>query len=173
MHRFYKHQADLNIANPEVREELEKVMGFWLQLGVSGFRLDAVPFLIEYRGVPAEQQPKEDPHAYLSRMREFLSWRRAEAMMLAEANITMDEVDEFFGPAGERLHMIFNFMLNQHAFLALARRDAEPIRRVMASTPPIPPQAQWASFLRNHDELDLGRLSEQERGEVLDRKSVV
>ncbi|MDQ4137099.1 MAG: alpha-amylase family protein [Pseudomonadota bacterium] len=166
MHRFYEHQADLNIANPAVREEIEKVMGFWLQLGVSGFRLDAVPFLIEYRGVPAEQQPKQDPHLYLKDMRDFLTWRRAEAMMLAEANITMDQVDEYFGPQGDRLHVIFNFMLNQHLFLALARGDAEPIRRVMARTPAIPHSAQWATFLRNHDELDLGRLTDAERTEA-------
>jgi maltose alpha-D-glucosyltransferase / alpha-amylase len=167
MHRFYPHQADLNVANPEVREELEKIMGFWLQLGVSGFRLDAVPFLIEYRGVPEEERPKEDPHEYLDRMRDFASWRRAEAMLLAEANITMDQVDEYFGPTGDRLHMIFNFMLNQNLFLALSRNDAEPIRRVMAQTPAIPAKSQWASFLRNHDELDLGRLTNSERGEVL------
>jgi maltose alpha-D-glucosyltransferase/alpha-amylase len=166
MHRFYKHQADLNIANPAVREELDKAMGFWLQLGVSGFRLDAVPFLIEYRGVPAAEQPKEDPHQYLDRMRDFASWRRAEAMLLAEANITMDQVDEYFGPSGDRLHMIFNFMLNQHTFLSFARKDAEPIRRVMANTPPIPPKSQWTNFLRNHDEIDLGRLSDAERHEV-------
>ncbi len=166
MHRFYKHQADLNIANPEVREELERVMGFWLQLGVSGFRLDAVPFLIEYRGVPAEEKPKDDPHQYLGELRTFISWRRAEAMLLAEANITMDQVDEYFGPSGDRLHMIFNFMLNQNLFLALSRKDAEPIRRVMAQTPAIPPKSQWATFLRNHDELDLGRLSDSERSEV-------
>ncbi len=166
MHRFYPHQADLNVANPEVREELEKVMGFWLQLGVSGFRLDAVPFLIEYRGIPEEERPKEDPHEYLDRVRDFASWRRAEAILLAEANITMDQVDEYFGPTGDRLHMIFNFMLNQNLFLALSRNDAEPIRRVMAQTPPIPPKSQWASFLRNHDELDLGRLADSERAEV-------
>jgi maltose alpha-D-glucosyltransferase/alpha-amylase len=166
MHRFYEHQADLNIANPEVREELERIMGYWLQLGVSGFRLDAVPFLIEYRGLPAHQQPKQDPHHYLTELRNFISWRRAEGMMLAEANITMDQVDEYFGKTGDRLHMIFNFMLNQHLFLAFARNDAEPIRRVMARTPAIPPKAQWASFLRNHDELDLGRLSEAERAET-------
>jgi maltose alpha-D-glucosyltransferase/alpha-amylase len=166
MHRFYKHQADLNITNPEVREELEKVMGFWLQLGVSGFRLDAVPFLIEYRGLPAEAQPKDDPHRYLDSMRDFVSWRRAEGMLLAEANIPMDQVDRYFGPSGDRLHMIFNFMLNQNLFLALARNDAEPIRRVMAQTPAIPPKSQWASFLRNHDEIDLGRLTDAERNEV-------
>jgi maltose alpha-D-glucosyltransferase/alpha-amylase len=86
-------------------------------------------------------------------------------MMLAEANIKMDQVDEFFGD-GDRLHVIFNFMLNQHTFLALARDDAEPIRRIMKKTPAIPPKAQWATFLRNHDELDLGRLSKKERQEV-------
>jgi maltose alpha-D-glucosyltransferase/alpha-amylase len=166
MHRFYKHQADLNIANPEVKEEIQKVMGFWLQLGVSGFRLDAVPFLIEYRGIPESQQPKEDPHKFLTELRDFLSWRRAEAVLLAEANITMDQVDEYFGAEGDRMHLIFNFTLNQHLFLALARHDAEPIRRTMAQTPPLPPKAQWASFLRNHDELDLGRLSDGEREEA-------
>ncbi|HEV7254756.1 MAG TPA: alpha-amylase family glycosyl hydrolase, partial [Mesorhizobium sp.] len=166
MHRFYKHQADLNIANPEVREEIERVMGFWLQLGVSGFRLDAVPFLIEHRGLPPSEKPDRDPHAYLGDLRRFLSWRRAQAAFLAEANIAMDEVDEYFGPGGDRLHMIFNFMLNQHLFLGFARGDAEPIRRVLKSSPPLPPTAQWASFLRNHDELDLGRLTEAERQEV-------
>jgi maltose alpha-D-glucosyltransferase/alpha-amylase len=165
MHRFYQHQADLNIANPAVKEELQRIMGLWLQLGVSGFRLDAVPFLIEYRGLPEEEKPKSDPHQYLTEMRDFLSWRKARAVLLAEANITMDQVDEYFGAEGDRMHLIFNFMLNQHLYLAMARRDAEPIRRVMEKTPPIPPKSQWASFLRNHDELDLGRLSEEERAE--------
>ena len=161
LHRFYPHQADLNITNPEVKAEIEKVMGFWLQLGVSGFRIDAVPFLIEYKGVPEHEHPGDDPHAYLDEMRAFLSWRRAEAVMLAEANIENDKVDDYFGATGDRMHMIFNFMLNQHVFLAFARGDAEPIRRAMAEIPPIPPKAQWASFLRNHDEIDLGRLTER------------
>jgi maltose alpha-D-glucosyltransferase/alpha-amylase len=166
MHRFYKHQADLNIANPEVREELDRVMGFWLQLGVSGFRLDAVPFLIEHRGLPKHEQPQRDPHEYLSHLRDFLSWRKAEAILLAEANIPMDQVDEYFGPSGDRMHLIFNFMLNQHVFLSFVRKDAEPIRKVMRDTPCIPFEGQWASFLRNHDEIDLGRLSDAERQEV-------
>src|SRR5687768_5132963 len=130
MHRFYKHQADLNIANPEVREELDRVMGYWLELGVSGFRVDAVPFLIEYLGLPEEEQPDRDPHLYLTHMRDFLSWRRAEAMLLAEANITLDQTDEYFGD-GDRMQMIFNFMLNQHLFLALVRGDAGPIRKIL------------------------------------------
>lgn len=163
LHRFYDHQADLNIANPEVREEIERIMGFWLQLGVSGFRVDAVPFLVEYLGL-AEQQPT-DPHSYLAELRDFLTWRRAEAIMLAEANITMDEVTDYFGD-GDRMHMIFNFLLNQHVFLALARDDAEPIRGIIRTSPEISRKSQWAVFLRNHDELDLGRLSEVERAEA-------
>jgi maltose alpha-D-glucosyltransferase/alpha-amylase len=164
MHRFYKHQPDLNIANPEVREEIERIMGFWLQIGATGFRLDAVPFLIEYRGVDAPAD-RPDPHHYLVEMRDFLDWREAEAVLLAEANIEMTDLDEYFG-TGDRLQMIFNFLLNQHLFLALARGKAEPVTRTMRSTPAIPKIAQWGSFLRNHDELDLGRLTKEERGET-------
>ncbi|MDJ0388885.1 alpha-amylase family protein [Roseomonas sp. E05] len=164
MHRFFKYQPDLNITNPEVREEIERIMGFWLQLGVSGFRIDAAPFLIEYRGV---QPPpgRQDPHHYLTEMREFLSWRQAEAMILAEANIPDEEIDEYFGD-GDRLHMIFDFMLNQNTFLALARQSAAPVAARLAKAVEIPATAQWATFLRNHDEVDLGRLSEAERQEV-------
>ncbi len=167
LHRFYKHQADLNIANPEVREEIDKIMGFWLQLGVSGFRIDAVPFLIEYLGL--DKPPARDPADYLSDMRRFLSWRKAESVLLAEANVTMKDVTDYFGADGNRMHMVFNFMLNQHVFLAKARQDAEPIRRVMSMMPDLPVEGQWGSFLRNHDELDLGRLSSQERREVCEQ----
>ncbi|HZH28998.1 MAG TPA: alpha-amylase family protein [Azospirillaceae bacterium] len=163
-HRFYEHQADLNIACPAVRDEIESIMGFWLQLGVSGFRVDAVPFLIEYEGVDVPPG-REDPHAYLTEMREFISWRKAEGILLAEANIPFDQADEYFG-RGDRLHMMFNFMLNQHTFLALARGDPAPVAQTLAAMPRIPGNAQWAAFLRNHDELDLGRLSDAERAEV-------
>jgi len=164
MHRFFRHQADLNITTPAVREEIERIMGFWLRLGVSGFRVDAVPFLVEYRGVePPDGRP--DPHRYLTELRDFLDWRKASAVLLGEANIPMDSLDEYVGD-GDRLHMIFNFLLNQHSFLALARGAMEPIARVMRATPPMPALAQWASFLRNHDELDLGRLTDEERREV-------
>jgi maltose alpha-D-glucosyltransferase/alpha-amylase len=98
-------------------------------------------------------------------MRNFLEWRKAEAMMLAEANIPLDQTDEYFG-TGDRMNMIFNFMLNQHLFLALARGNADPIRKIMKKMPPIPEIAQWGTFLRNHDELDLGRLSKKHRQEV-------
>jgi maltose alpha-D-glucosyltransferase / alpha-amylase len=165
LHRFYKWQADLNITNPEVREELDRTMGYWLELGVSGFRVDAAPFIIEYLGVPEQKRPETDPHLYLNHLQDFLSWRRAEAVLLAEANIAIDEVDNYFG-GGERLNMIFNFMLNQSLFLALAQQSADPLRNILSRMPKIPAQAQWATFLRNHDELDLGRLPENEREEV-------
>ncbi|KQT88172.1 alpha-amylase family protein [Aurantimonas sp. Leaf443] len=163
-HRFYEHQADLNIANPEVREEIERIMGFWLELGVSGFRIDAAPFVLEDL---AKLEDGTDPHAYLAELQGFLSWRRAEAMLLAEANITMDEADEYFG-SGDRLHVIFNFPLNQKLFLALARGDGEPVRAQLKALPALPAVGQWATFLRNHDEIDLGRLAEDERQEVFD-----
>ncbi|MCW4116119.1 alpha-amylase family protein [Aurantimonas sp. MSK8Z-1] len=161
-HRFYKHQADLNIDNPAVREEIERIMGFWLALGVSGFRIDAVPFLIE--GL-TEADGSRDPHRYLSEMRQFLAWRKAEAILLAEANIPMDEADDYFG-SGDRMNLIFNFPLNQRLFLSLARREAEPVKNMLKSLPDIAHVGQWATFLRNHDEIDLGRLNDEERQEV-------
>ncbi len=161
-HRFYEHQADLNIANPAVREEIQRIMGFWLALGVSGFRIDAAPFMLE--GLEG------DPHAYLAELQSFLSWRRAEAILLAEANIPMEEADEYFGD-GDRLHLIFNFPLNQRLFLGLARQEAAPVAEMLESLPDIPAIAQWATFLRNHDEIDLGRLSDDEREEVFSAPS--
>ncbi len=161
-HRFYEHQADLNIANPAVREEIERIIGFWLELGVSGFRMDAVPFMLEDL---SEAHSGWKPHSYLSELQTFASWRQAGAILLAEANILMEEADDYFG-TGDRLHVIFNFPLNQNLFLALARQDATPVAKFLAELPTIAPVAQWATFLRNHDELDLGRLSDAEREEV-------
>jgi maltose alpha-D-glucosyltransferase/alpha-amylase len=165
-HRFYEFQPDLNMANPRVREEIRKVMGFWLELGVSGFRVDAAPFLIDMEG--AQVHPDEDPYQYLSDMRSFLSWRSRDAILLAEANVPMDTVTRYFG-GGTRFHMIFNFWLNQHLFLALAQEQAGPIREALAAAPKLPAMCQWGTFLRNHDEIDLGRLAEQERQFVFSR----
>ena len=165
-HRFYKHQADLNIANPEVREEILRIMGFWLELGVSGFRIDAVPFILEDLTKPgAAKAVGGSPYDYLFEMRQFLSWRRAEAILLAEANIPMEQADEYFGE-GDRLNLVFNFPLNQNLFLALAKGDAAPVRDFLKELPDIPQTAQWATFLRNHDEIDLGRLSDDDRQTV-------
>ena len=162
-HRFYKHQPDLNIANPAVREEICKIMGFWLALGVSGFRVDAAPFLIELRGL--ENVDVTDPYQYLREFRDFLSWRRGDAVLLAEANVAMDRIPDYFGD-GNKLHMLFNFMANQQLFLALAREQALPLIEGLYKLPAIPETGQWANFLRNHDELDLGRLSETQREQV-------
>jgi maltose alpha-D-glucosyltransferase/alpha-amylase len=164
LHRFYAHQPDLNIANPEVRAEIERVMGFWLRLGVSGFRIDAAPFLIEHKGIDGAET-ETDPHAYLRDFRDFLSWRRGDALLLAEANVAPEKAPEYFGD-GDRLHMLFNFVLNQHLFLALAREAKAPLERGMLLPPEPPAAGQWATFLRNHDELALARLTEAQREEI-------
>jgi maltose alpha-D-glucosyltransferase/alpha-amylase len=162
-HRFYDHQPDLKFANPEVQEEIESIMGFWLELGISGFRLDAAPFLIELKGThPAGTH---DPYRYLRGLRDVLSWRRGGTILLPEANVSTEEFMKYFGD-GDRMHMLFAFLINQYTFLALARQDAEPLRCILETLPHIPPPSQWATFLRNHDELDLGRLSASEREEV-------
>jgi maltose alpha-D-glucosyltransferase/alpha-amylase len=163
-HRFYEYQPDLNIANPAVREEIQKVMGFWLQLGISGFRMDAAPFVIEMKGVKDPNVP--DPLFYLNDMRNFLSWRSTSAMMLAEANLEPKRITDYFGEDDERFHMLFNFWLNQHLFAAMATERADPVVQAAKKLPKIPSMGQWGNFLRNHDEIDLGRLSEEDRQAV-------
>lgn len=171
LHRFYKHQADLNIANPAVREEIFRIMGYWLELGVWGFRVDAVPFLIEYKGL--DEEPGRNPMLLLSEMRDFLSWRRAGAIMMAEANVDRERVPDYFGGRSfgqdERMHMVLDFPLNQALWLAFARGEAEPVKKALRSRPEgCEPMIQWATFLRNHDELSLDKLTETERQEVYD-----
>jgi maltose alpha-D-glucosyltransferase/alpha-amylase len=161
-HRFYRHQPDLNLGNPAVREEIRKIMGFWLELGVSGFRVDAAPFLIERKGIQPADVEARRPHTFFRYMRGFLSWRRGDAALLAEANILPAEVSDYVG-TGDRLHMLFNFHSNQRVFLALATGRAEPLATAMRQLPALPLSAQWANFLRNHDELDLSGLSDEER----------
>ena len=162
-HRFYDFQPDLNVGNPRVREEIRRIMGFWLQLGVSGFRMDAAPFVIEQIGAPDGSAPLLYEH--LGEFRDFLSWRTRDAIVMAEANVEMPKVMNYFGD-GHRLQVMLNFWLNQHLFLAFARGSAEPLVRGLTAVPPIPEMGQWATFLRNHDEIDLGRLSTFEREEV-------
>lgn len=161
MHRFYKFQADLNIANREVCDEILKIMGFWLALGVSGFRIDAVPYLIENRGTP-DVPAMPDRFALLSEMHDFMAWRRAESVLLAEANIEYDQALDYF-EAGDRMSMVFDFMLNQNLFLSLARNSGTPLRRALKTRPDPTGMGQWAVFLRNHDELDLARLTQAEQ----------
>jgi trehalose synthase len=166
LHRFYASMPDLNIANPAVRDEIAKVIGYWLELGVSGFRIDAAPFLIELEGIDGVDGDP-DPHAYLRDLRSFTNRRRGDAILLAEANLPPEGAREFFGDeGGDEMHMLFNFILNQHVFLALAREDPEPIRRALDEMPPLPVEAQWATFVKNHDELTLDKLTKAERDEV-------
>ena len=164
-HRFYDHQPDLNTWHPYVRAEIQKIMGFWLQLGVSGFRMDAVPFLIEKKGPGVERQMDFN---LLKEMRDFLQWRSGSAIMLAEANVPPDESLEYFGAEGDRLQMMLNFPVNQRLFYALATSDLDPLIRALEDTRRRPANAQWVQFLRSHDELDLGRLTEEQRHKVFE-----
>ena len=163
-HRFYDFQPDLNTSNPHVQAEILKIMGFWIQLGVSGFRMDAVPFVIATKG-PQVRKPVEQ-YDMLRMMREFLQWREGDAIILAEANVLPDTDMDYFGRDGDRMHMMFNFQVNQNLFYALASSDSRPLRIALKSTKSRPKTAQWGMFLRNHDELDLGRLTERQRQSV-------
>ncbi|MGI8718247.1 MAG: alpha-amylase family protein [Lapillicoccus sp.] len=168
-HRFYDFQPDLNWANPAVREEVKKVMGFWLQLGASGFRVDAAPFVIELTVPDHPEQTRQD-FTILDDWRQDVQWRRRDAVLLCEANLPAEELPQFCAasPAGpnDRAHMLFAFPVNPLLWLALARRRAEPLVTALATAPRLSPMAQWATFLRNHDELDLSRLTSDQRSDV-------
>ncbi|MDG4753990.1 alpha-amylase family protein [Micromonospora sp. WMMD718] len=167
-HRFYKFQPDLNIENPNVRAEIKKITSFWLQLGVSGFRMDAVPFIIERTEPGNPNSPKD--FDFLTDLRQHVQWRRGDAVLLAEANVEPDELPVYFGDgsgSGNRIHMLFDFMLNGRLMLALAREDPEVIIEALRDTPKLPTGGQWATFLRNHDEIDLSRLTADQRNDVL------
>ena len=163
-HRFYDFQPDLDTAHPEVQAEILKIMGFWLQLGVSGFRMDAVPFVIATKGADVTEPVEQ--YDMLRTFREFLQWRQGDAVVLAEANVLPETDMQYFGASGERLPLMFNFQVNQALFYALAAADTGPLTTALAATEPRPATAQWAMFLRNHDELDLGRLTPEQRGTV-------
>ena len=165
-HRFYEFQPDLNTANPQVQAEILKIMGFWLQLGVSGFRMDAVPFVIAKKG--ADQKRAQEQYGMLRSFREFLQWREGDAVIIAEANVLPRTDIQYFGDDGDRLHMMFNFQVNQNLFYALAAADCRPLIKALQDTRDLSATAQWGQFLRNHDELDLGRLAVRQRQAVFD-----
>jgi maltose alpha-D-glucosyltransferase/alpha-amylase len=165
-HRFYDFQPDLDTSNPEVQAEILKIMGFWIQLGVSGFRMDAVPFVIGTKG--ANVRKPVEQYDMLRTLREFLQWRLGDSIILAEANVLPETDMEYFGDDGERMQMMFNFQVNQNLFYALATADSRPLVKALRATKPRPATAQWGLFLRNHDELDLGRLTEEQRRVVFD-----
>ena len=162
LHRFYSHQPDLNVANPEVRDEIAQVVGYWLTQGLAGFRVDAVPFMLEPIGMP--EGALHDPHELLRDLRRFIGRRRGDAILMGEVNLPPDQQRAFFGDEdGDELHMVLSFVINQAMYLSLARGDATPLREALAALPAIPEDCQWANFVRNHDELTLDKLAEDER----------
>jgi maltose alpha-D-glucosyltransferase/alpha-amylase len=164
LHRFAPFQPDLNIANPAVRERIAKIAGFWLSLGVSGFRIDAVPFLVEDLGVDGV-----DPGAgkrWLHALREYAGRRRGDAMLMGEVNVGVDDIAGYFEDHGDALHLQLGFLINQRLWLALARGRAAPLEDLIRCLPVPPRDCGWATFLRNHDELTLDKLDEREREEV-------
>jgi maltose alpha-D-glucosyltransferase/alpha-amylase len=160
-HRFYSHQPDLNFDNPRVMTAMLAVLRFWLEIGVDGFRLDAVPYLVEREGTSNENLP--ETHAVLKRIRAEVDRAFPGRMLLAEANQWPEDVQQYFGN-GEECNMAFHFPLMPRMYMALAQEDRFPITDILRQTPDIPAGCQWAIFLRNHDELTLEMVTEKERG---------
>ena len=159
-HRFYSHQPDLNYRNPAVVGAIARVLDFWLRLGVDGLRLDAVPYLIEADGTTSENLAQT--HGVLKRLRRHVDERFADRMLLAEANQWPEDAAAYFGD-GDECHMAFHFPLMPRLFIGIRQEDRFPIVDVLAQTPLIPDRCQWALFLRNHDELTLEMVTEEER----------
>ncbi len=159
-HRFYSHQPDLNFENPAVHEGVEKVCDYWLEMGVDGLRLDAVPYLYEREGTNCENLP--ETHTYLKKLRAHLDQKFPGRMLLAEANQWPEDAVAYFG-SGDESHMNFHFPLMPRMFMALQMEDRFPIIDILDQTPPIPENCQWAMFLRNHDELTLEMVTDEER----------
>jgi maltose alpha-D-glucosyltransferase / alpha-amylase len=161
-HRFFSHQPDLNYANPEVFNEMVKVLDFWLDLGVDGLRLDAVPYLYEREGTSCENLP--ETHEALKKLRAHVDAKYGDRMLLAEANQWPEDAVAYFGQGkGDECHMAFHFPLMPRLFMALRLEDRTPIVDILEQTPPVPETAQWALFLRNHDELTLEMVTDEER----------
>jgi maltose alpha-D-glucosyltransferase / alpha-amylase len=159
-HRFYSHQPDLNFDNPEVQEAMLEVLRFWLDLGLDGFRLDAIPYLFEREGTNCENLP--ETHEYLKRVRAEIEANYPDRVLLAEANQWPEDVVEYFG-AGDECHMCFHFPVMPRMFMSVRREEATPMYEILATTPAIPANCQWGLFLRNHDELTLEMVTDEER----------
>ena len=159
-HRFFSHQPDLNYENPEVRAEILKIVHFWLEKGLDGFRLDAVPYLFEREGTNCENLPES--HAFLKELRAYVDKNFSNRVLLAEANQLPKEVRPYFGDDDE-CHMAFHFPLMPRIFMSIRKEDRRPIVDTLLETPPIPDNCQWGLFLRNHDELTLEMVTPEER----------
>ena len=164
-HRFFSHQPDLNYDNPAVREEMWDVMKFWLQMGVDGFRLDAVPYLIEREGTNCENLP--ETHEIIKDLRRRVDEQFPGVMLLAEANQWPSDLRPYFGN-GDEFHMAFHFPLMPRMFMGVRLEDRKPITEILQQTPEIPPNCQWSLFLRNHDELTLEMVTDVERDYMYD-----
>ena len=164
-HRFFSHQPDLNYDNPAVREQMWSVMKFWLEMGVDGFRLDAVPYLVEREGTNCENLP--ETHEILKELRRRLDEHFPGRMLLAEANQWPADLRPYFGDSDE-FHMAFHFPLMPRMFMGLKLEDRKPITEILQQTPEIPPSCQWSLFLRNHDELTLEMVTDIERDYMYD-----
>ena len=161
-HRFFSHQPDLNYDNPQVRAEIIDVCRFWLDLGMDGFRLDAVPYLFKREGTNDENLP--ETHAFLAELRAALDADYPDKVLLAEANQWPEDVVDYFGsPDRPECHMCFNFPLMPRMFMGLRREQRYPITEILDRTPAVPPNCQWGIFLRNHDELTLEMVTDEER----------
>jgi len=159
-HRFYSHQPDLNFDNPRVKKEILKVLDFWFAMGVDGLRLDAVPYLFEREGTNCENLP--ETHSFLKELREHVESTFREKMLLAEANQWPEDAVSYFGD-GDECHMAFNFPIMPRIFMSMRMEDRFPLIDMVEQTPSIPEKCQWAIFLRNHDELTLEMVSDEER----------
>jgi glycosidase len=164
LHRFAPFQPDLNITNPAVRDEIFRIVGFWLELGVSGFRIDAVPFMCEEVG--ARDVDTGQGRRWLHALREYAGRRRGDAMLMGEVNVDSDQIESYFQDHGDALHLQLGFLINQRLWLSLARGEAAPLEDLIRHLPVPPRDSGWATFLRNHDELTLDKLSEAERNDV-------
>ena len=160
-HRFFHHQPDLNFDNPAVHKAVFDAMDFWLEAGVDGLRLDAIPYLYEREGTSCENL--EETHAFLRKLRKYLDDKWPGRMLLAEANQWPEDAIAYFGPKGDECHMNFHFPLMPRLFMSLRMEDRYPIIDILEQTPPLPAGAQWAMFLRNHDELTLEMVTDEER----------
>jgi maltose alpha-D-glucosyltransferase / alpha-amylase len=160
-HRFFSSQPDLNYDNPEVQDKMIEVMKFWMDMGIDGFRADAIPYLFEREGTSSENLP--ETHAYIQKVRAELNRGYPDAILLGEANQWPEDVRPYFGNGTDEIHMNFHFPVMPRIFMALKMADRSPLVWILDRTPPIPPQTQWCTFLRNHDELTLEMVTAEER----------
>lgn len=166
-HRFFRHQPDLNYDNPAVREEMKRIIRFWLDLGFDGFRMDAIPYLFEREGTNNENLPAT--HEYLKELRSFIDEIKPGALLLGEVNQWPEDTLPYFGDGTDELPLLFHFPVMPRLYMALAQGTRDAVVRILDRTPPIPPECQWVVFLRNHDELTLEMVTEEERAWMWER----